>query len=139
MSVEVDIVYTGDLLCEARHGPSGSIIVTEAPVDNGGKGMKFSPTDLVATALGTCILTIMAKVAERHGWTFVGTRVHIVKEMVADPHRRIGTLRTTVTLPPGGTWSVDDRARLERAAHTCPVKHSLHPNVQVPIEFIYPE
>lgn len=138
MSVQIDITYTGDLRCQAVHRPSKSVLTTDAPVDNGGKGEMFSPTDLVAAALGTCLVTIMGKVAERHGWDLNGTRVHVVKEMVADPVRRVGTLRTTITLPPGRKWSADDRQRLEKAAQTCPVKQSLHPDVQMPMEFVYP-
>jgi len=137
MSVEIEIGYLGELQCEAQHGPSGSRLVTDAPVDNGGRGAAFSPTDLVATALGTCMLTIMGKVAERHGWDLRGTRVRVVKEMVAAPVRRIGALRTTITVPAGLRLSDDDRRRLEAAAHTCPVKQSLHPDVQLPVEFVY--
>ena len=139
MGVEIDITYTGNLRCAAVHGPSRNTLATDAPVDNGGRGEAFSPTDLVATALGTCMVTIMGKVAERHGWDVRGTRVHVTKEMVATPLRRIGTLRTTITLPKSRPWSAEDRTRLENAAHTCPVKQSLHPDVQLPIEFIYPE
>lgn len=139
MSVEVSISYTGNLFCESVHGPSGSKLVTEAPVDNGGTGSKFSPTDLVGTAMGTCMLTIMAKVAERHGWDLRGTRVRVLKEMVADPARRIGTLRVRFELPATRVWAAEDRARLENAADTCPVKKSLAPNVQVPVEFVYPD
>lgn len=139
MSVEIDITYTGELHCEAVHGPSGNRLITDAPVDNGGRGAAFSPTDLVATALGTCLLTIMGKVAERHGWDLRGTRVHVVKDMAAQPLRRIGSLRVTITLPPGRHWSADERARLENAAHTCPVAKSLHPDVQQHLEFVYPE
>jgi putative redox protein len=139
MPVQIDITYTGDLRCQAVHRPSQSTLTTDAPVDNGGKGELFSPTDLVAAALGTCLVTIMGKVAQRHGWDLNGTRVHVVKEMAAAPARRIGTLRTTITLPPGRKWLAEDRQRLEKAAQTCPVKESLHPDVQMPMEFVYPE
>ena len=93
----------------------------------------------MAAALGTCLVTIMGKVAQRHGWDLNGTRVHVVKEMAAAPARRIGTLHTTITLPPGRKWLAEDRQRLEKAAQTCPVKESLHPDVQMPMEFVYPE
>jgi putative redox protein len=139
MAVETEVVYTGNNHCDATHGPSQHTISTDLPVDNGGKGQAFSPTDLVAAALGTCILTIMGKVAERHGWDLAGTRIHVTKEMAAAPLRRIGALKTVITLPKGRTWSPDDRRRLENAADTCPVKKSLHADVQVPIEFVYPE
>ena len=101
MAVDIDIVYTGDLHCEATHRPSGTKLVTDAPVDNGGKGEAFSPTDLCATSLGACLVTTMALVAQRHGIELAGTTVHVVKEMVADPRRRIGALRTTITFPAG--------------------------------------
>ncbi len=136
MSVEMDVTYDGGLRCTATHGPSGSKLSTDAPVDNGGKGAAFSPTDLVGIALSTCLLTIMGKVADRHGWDLRGTRVHVVKEMASAPLRRIASLKVTITLPKAREWSADDRARLRNAAETCPVKQSLHADVQMPIEFI---
>ena len=135
MAVDIDIVYTGDLHCEATHRPSGAKIVTDAPVDNGGKGEAFSPTDLCATSIGPCLVTTMALVAARHGIELRGTTVHVVKEMVADPRRRIGALRATITFPPGLSPSPEDRARLEGAASACPVARSLGPDVEVPLEF----
>lgn len=137
MSVEVDIAYTGELRCQATHKPSGSQIFTDAPVDNHGKGEAFSPTDLVATALGTCMLTIMGIVAERNGWDLRGTKVHVVKEMAAKPARRIGKLEVTITIPAsvGSTLSEEDRQKIENAAHTCPVHHSLHPDVEKIVTF----
>ena len=139
MAVDIDIVYTGDLHCEATHRPSGTKLVTDAPVDNGGKGEAFSPTDLCATSIGACLVTTMALVAVRHGIELAGTKVHVVKEMVADPRRRIGALRTTVTFPPGLALTAADRARLEGAALACPVAQSLAPAVEVPMEFVWPE
>ena len=139
MAVEIDIVYTGDLHCEATHGPSGSKLATDAPVDNAGKGEAFSPTDLVGVALGTCLVTIMGIIAKRHDWDLRGTRVHVVKEMAAKPARRVGVLKTTITLPKGRHWSPEDRERLEQAAQTCPVGQSLHPDVQQHVQFVYPE
>jgi putative redox protein len=135
MGVEIDIVYQGELRCQATHGPSKNTVITDAPVDNGGQGAAFSPTDLVATATGTCMLTIMGLVARRSRLDLNGTRVHVVKEMTADPVRRIGTLTVKITLPAGRTFSAEDRAKLERAAMTCPVKQSLHPDVKVSVEF----
>ncbi|MCE9590982.1 MAG: OsmC family protein [Planctomycetes bacterium] len=139
MSVQIDLVYEGQLHTRATHGPSGAAIATDAPVDNGGKGSAFSPTDLVAAALGACMITIMGKVAERHAWDLSGTRVRVFKEMIQQPVRRIGALRATITVPRplSATLSVDDRKRLENAAETCPVRKSLHPDVQLPVEFIY--
>ncbi len=139
MSVEIDIVYEGDLRCTATHGPSKQTLTTDAPLDNGGRGEAFSPTDLVAAGVGTCVVTIMGLVAQKSGLDITGTRIHVAKEMVAQPHRRIGTLRITVTLPPGAELSEAARAKLERAAALCPAKQSLHPDVNVVINFVYPE
>lgn len=138
MGVEMDIVYEGALRCTATHGPSGNTLVTDAPVDNGGKGAAFSPTDLVGTALGACMLTIMGLLAERTGLALQGTRIHVVKEMTAVPVRRIQKLLVTVTLPSGLNLSPVDRKKLEAAAHTCPVKQSLHPDIEVTVSFVYP-
>jgi putative redox protein len=139
MPVEIDIEYQGDLHCAAKHVPSGNALVTDAPKDNGGRGEAFSPTDLVATALGTCMVTIMGLVAKRDGLDLKGTRIRVLKDMVADPVRRIGTLTVTVTLPKGRAFSSTDRRKLDAAAKTCPVKQSLHPDVNVKVEFVYPE
>lgn len=127
--------YTGDLRCEAVHGPSGTKIVTDAPVDNMGRGEAFSPTDLVATALGTCIVTTMAIVATRRGIDFSSATFRVEKHMALDPLRRIGRLPVTIRM--SAAISEENRAVLERAAHTCPVHKSLHPDVEAPISFVY--
>ncbi len=139
MAVEIDLVYEGQLRCRATHGPSKTQLTTDAPVDNHGKGESFSPTDLVATALGACMSTIMGIVAERNKLDITGTRVHVVKEMVQEPVRRIGTLRVTIRIPAdkGARLSAEDRKKLEAAALHCPVHKSLHPDIQTPIEFAY--
>jgi putative redox protein len=131
--VQIDIVYRGELSCEAVHAPSRTALVTDAPADNLGRGASFSPTDLVATALGTCILTTMGIVAARHGWSLEGARARVHKHMVSDPARRIGTLEVTLDLPGG----LDERARgtLEKTALTCPVHRSLAGSVAMPIQF----
>src|SRR5687767_7474581 len=131
--VEITATYEGQLHCTATHGPSGATLPTDAPKDNMGKGESFSPTDLVATALGTCMLTTMGIVAGRHGWSMQGATATVVKEMVADPERRIGRLRVKLELP----VALEAKAReaLERAAHQCPVHRSLAPNVDIPVEF----
>jgi putative redox protein len=139
MAVETTIVYEGGLHCAATHGPSGQTLATDAPVDNGGKGAAFSPTDLVATALGTCMATILGLVAQRNHLQLEGLQIQVLKEMVADPVRRIGSLRTRLVFPAGRVITAADRAKLEAAALACPVKQSLHPNVQTPIEFVYPD
>ncbi len=139
MAVQIDILYQGALRCEATHGPSKETLSTDAPVDNGGKGAAFSPTDLVATALGTCMATIMGIVARRNQLDIEGLKVQVLKEMVAEPARRIGALNTRLVFPRGKRYSPAERAKLEAAAKTCPVKQSLHPEVKVALEFVYPE
>jgi uncharacterized OsmC-like protein len=139
VAVIIDVSYLGDLHCEATHEPSGGRLVTDAPVDNGGKGDTFSPTDLTATGLGTCLMTIMGLVAKRHGWDLTGTRVRVVKEMTSVPLRRIGALTATITVPPGRISSPAERTLLERSAETCPVRQSLHPDVKVTMVFEYGE
>ncbi len=131
--VEIDITYQGDLHCEAVHGPSGMKLATDAPKDNEGRGESFSPTDLVATALGTCMVTIMGIYARRNQIDLSGSTVRVVKEMVQQPERRIGGLRVAINVPK----KVDERHRkaLEQAAKHCPVHQSLHPEVKIPVEF----
>ncbi len=137
MAVEISIIYEGGLHCAATHGPSKNTLTTDAPVDNGGKGAAFSPTDLVATALGTCMATVMGLVAQRHDLDISGLKIQVVKEMASDPVRRIASLKTRLVFPRGKNYSAADRARLEATAKTCPVKQSLHPDVKLPIEFVY--
>jgi putative redox protein len=108
-------------------------------VDNGGKGAAFSPTDLVATAMGTCMATVMGLVAQRNNLDLSGLHIQVIKEMTADPVRRIGSLTTRLVFPRGKAFSATDRAKLEAAAKACPVKQSLHPDVKTPIEFVYPD
>ncbi len=134
--VQIDTEYLGDLLCRAEHGPSGVTLTTDAPKDNHGQGRSFSPTDLVATALGTCIATILGIQADKHDFDLEGIEISVEKEMTSDP-RRIDSLTTEVTMP----VRLDERTRerLERAAHRCPVDESLHPDINVPITFHWPE
>ena len=139
MAVEINIAYEGGLHCAAIHGPSKQTLTTDAPVDNGGKGAAFSPTDLVATALGACMTTIMGLVAQRNNLNIDGLQVQVLKEMTADPVRRIGSLKTRLVFPRGKLLSVADRAKFEAAAKACPVKQSLHPDLNTPMEFVYPD
>ncbi len=139
MAVEINVIYEGGLHCTATHGPSHRTLNTDAPVDNGGKGEAFSPTDLVATALGTCMATIMGLVAQRNDLNIDGLQVQVIKEMASDPVRRIGSLKTRVVFPSGKPLSATHRAKLEAAANACPVKKSLHPDVNIPVEFVYPD
>jgi len=131
--VEIAIEYLGELRCQATHGPSGTKMVTDAPTDNMGRGESFSPTDLVATALGTCMLTIMGIVAQRDGIDLAGTRVKVTKEMAATPVRRIGRLTVEFHVP--ARLSEADQIKLQKAALTCPVHKSLHPEIDIPIDF----
>jgi putative redox protein len=133
MSVRIDFTYDGGLRCSATHAPSQTVLLTDAPVDNQGKGESFSPTDLVATALGTCILTTMAIYAERHSIDLRGATAKVEKEMIATPSRRIGKLTAEIRLPLPG--SHPQRDALERAGLTCPVHQSLHPDMEKKVTF----
>lgn len=131
--VEISLVYEGQLRSTARHMPSGTTLVADAPVDNHGRGESFSPTDLVATALGSCMLTYIGLAADKHGWDVVGTKISVKKEMVADPLRRIGRLIVDITMP----REFDDKEMkiLTNAVTTCPVKLSVSDRIEVPITF----
>ena len=129
-----NIIYQGKLRTEATHIRSGKSILTDAPVDNQGKGDAFSPTDLVATALGTCMLTVMGIVAQRHGIDMIGTKADVEKVMGKNP-RRIVEVKIHIKFK--NQIIPDDRIRLERAAHDCPVGNSLHPDLKEMVEFIY--
>ena len=132
--VQISIDYTGKLHCTATHGPSGTLLATDAPLDNQGKGESFSPTDLVATALGTCIATTMAIVAERHGVELQGMRVQVSKEM-ADAPRRVGRLTTEVHVPLAAGHP--QRELLEKTALGCPVHRSLAAEMERPTKFFW--
>ena len=133
--VKIDIRYEGGLRCAATHGPSGQTLQTDAPVDNHGRGESFSPTDLVATALGACMATIMGIAAERHQLDLSGMQIEVTKVMSADLPRRVAKLATTikVPLPP----EHPQRALLENAALTCPVHKSLSAELEKPVEFVW--
>ncbi len=135
--VKMQIEYQGDLHCRLTHGPSGSVISTDAPVDNHGKGQAFSPTDLVGAALGSCMATIMAMVADRHSIDLRGMKVDVTKDMVAQPFRRIGKLTVVFSMPKN--LPQDQRDLLKNAALTCPVHKSLSPDVTIDASFRYPE
>ena len=134
--VEIQAVYEGGLHCRVTHGPSGQAFATDAPTDNQGKGEAISPTDLLAASLGSCILTVMGIVAERHHLDLTGTTIEVQKEMANVPVRRVVRLSSTVIFP--RCFSHGERTLLERAAKSCPVHHSLHPDIAVPLAFVYP-
>ena len=131
--VEISIKYLGDLRCEARHEPSGTVITTDAPVDNEGLGESFSPTDLAATSLGACMLTIMGIAARKQGVDLGDTQVKVLKEMTPKPPRRIAKLTVVFTIPLPA--SHEKRAMLEEAARNCPVHLSLDPGVEQEMRF----
>jgi len=131
--VEISIKYLGELRCEARHEPSGTVITTDAPVDNEGRGESFSPTDLAATSLGACMLTIMGIAARKQGVDLGDTRVKVLKEMMPKPPRRIAKLTVVFTIPLPA--SHEKRALLEDAARNCPVHLSLDPGVEQEMRF----
>lgn len=133
--VAIALEYQGDLHCRAVHGPSGTEITTDAPKDNQGRGESFSPTDLVATALGSCMLTVMGIMARTLDLDIKGATATVEKEMATAPVRRIQRLAVNIHVP--HAVSEENRLRLERAAHTCPVHKSLHPDVEAPISFTW--
>jgi putative redox protein len=129
------ITYLGGLRTECTHIRSGQVFITDAPIDNNGKGEAFSPTDLTATSLGTCMVTIMGIAANNHDINIDGTRVEITKLMAADP-RRISGVDVKLIMP-SMDYSKKERKILEAAGRTCPVALSLHPDLVQNIEFIW--
>jgi putative redox protein len=133
--VAIQLEYQGDLHCQAIHGPSATELNTDAPLDNQGRGESFSPTDLVATALGTCMLTVMGIMARTLNIDIAGTTATVEKEMTTAAPRRIASLAVNIHVP--HSLSPENQQKLERAAHTCPVHKSLHPDVHTPIAFTW--
>ena len=128
------VTYVGNLRTVCQHLRSGTSIETDAPVDNKGKGERFSPSDLVATAPGTCMLTIMGMRADEMDVDLTGTKIEVEKIMKQDP-RRIGGINLTFHFPE--SLEVNDRQRtiLQRAAETCPVAYSIHPDIALNVNF----
>lgn len=133
--VAIQLEYQGDLHCKAVHGPSGTELNTDAPKDNQGRGESFSPTDLVATALGSCMLTVMGIMARTLELDITGSTATVEKEMTSTAPRMIQQLAVKIHVP--HSLSDENKQKLERAAHTCPVHKSLHPDVQSPIAFTW--
>jgi putative redox protein len=127
--VEMSLVYEGGLHTKALHQPSRASIETDAPLDNQGRGEAFSPTDLLATSLASCMLTTMAIVGDREGWCLDGATARVEKHMGLQPRRRIGRLVVDLTLPAGLPGTA--RMRLEESARGCPVAASIHPDTRV--------
>jgi len=134
--VDIDITYDGALHCSAVHRPSSAELATDAPKDNRGRGESFSPTDLVATGLGTCMATVMGILARDRDYRLEGMRVH-VKKVMTPPPRRIARLEVEISVPAPATQSLpfEARAELEHVAHTCPVRLSLLEAIEVPVRF----
>ena len=127
--VEIHLDYEGDLHCSAMHLPSGTQLSTDAPVDNNGRGESFSPTDLVATALGACMATVIGIVAKRKEIPVEGMKVAVRKFMSEDQPRRISRLEVDMEIPLPSDHP--ERKLLESAARGCPVHHSIHPDIEV--------
>lgn len=133
MPLKINAVYAGDDQVELTHGPSGSRLLTDLPVDNGGRGRTFSPTDLAAASVASCVLSIMAKLAAREGIKFEGASIEIEKHMQESP-RRIARLAGVVKLPPGLTPL--QREKLMACVKACPVSRSLHPDVALELKAV---
>ena len=134
MAVEITGGYAGNLKMTLRHGPSGTELATAAPRDNMGDGSSFSPTDLLAASLGSCMVTTMAIVAQREGIPFTGVSFVLEKYMRADP-RRVDAIPVTIRMPAGLTE--EQRQRLEGVARSCPVERSLLPEIRRDVRFVY--
>lgn len=135
--VEIKLSYEGDLHCSAIHVPSGNTLVTDAPLDNNGRGEAFSPTDLLATSLGSCMATVIGIVAKRKEIAVEGMAVTVRKFMSDDQPRRVKRLELDLVMPLPG--SHPERKLLESAARGCPVHHSIHPDIEVVMNWIWQE
>ena len=125
----VSCLYSGELRCEATHHGSGSVLMTDAPIDNAGQGEAFSPTDLLATSVATCMLTIMGITAKSRNWSIEGSTAEVNKQMTQSGPRKVERLRVHVKLPQH--LSDEQRSLLQRVAEQCPVKRSLDPMMQL--------
>jgi putative redox protein len=130
-----NITYNGGLRTTSVHVYSGNEIITDAPIDNKGKGQAFSPTDLLATSLGNCMLTIVGIAAAEHGFNIDGTTCEITKVMAQEP-RRVSEIIVNFQFP-DQNYSDKDKKIIERSARTCPVSQSLHPDLKQTISFNY--
>lgn len=130
-------VYLGHLRTEIEHLQSGNKVITDAPLDNHGKGEFFSPTDMFSASLGSCILTIIGISAEGHGFSIEGTTLEIEKVMSSEPPRRVAEIKINIQLPKGMEYNDKQKRIIESAAKTCPVAQSLHPDIVKNIKFIY--
>ena len=129
----IETIYTGELRTQATHLASQNAIITDAPLDNNGKGEAFSPTDLLAASLGSCMLTIMGIAANTHGFSIDGTKISITKIMAANP-RRVGEIIVDFTFP-ANNYNDKEKMLIEKAAASCPVALSLHPDLKQTVQF----
>lgn len=130
--------YLGNLHNEVEHLQSGTIITTDAPLDNHGLGKSFSPTDLFASSLGCCMMTIMGISAETYGYDVTGTVIETEKVMAENP-RRIGELKLDITFPKGRVYTEKQKRIIESAIKTCPVGRSINPSIVVTVNYHYQE
>jgi len=130
-----EVLYTKDLRTEATHTLSGDKIITDAPPDNKGRGEAFSPTDMLATSLATCMMTIMGIAANEHGFSVDGMTASVKKVMYSDP-RRVGEIHVALSFP-ASSYSDKEKKFIEKAAFTCPVSQSLHPDLKQEISFLF--
>lgn len=130
--------YLGNLRTEIEHLQSGNKIITDAPLDNHGKGEFFSPTDIFASSLGSCMLTIMGISAQSYGFNIDGTTLEIEKTMAANP-RRVAEIKIDFHFPKGVKYTDKEKRLIESAARTCPVANSLHPDIVKTVTFHYDE
>ena len=135
--VAQSLVYHEGLRCEATHGPSGTHLITDAPVDNHGRGESFSPTDLVVTALATCMVTTIGIAVEHEGIRMDGTTIHAEKHMSNDAPRRIA--RIVIRIDAAKGIPAGARSRIEHLARTCPVMRSINPDIQVDFTLNFPD
>jgi len=138
MPSEIIARIDGSRVCSALHVASGTTVVTDAPHEDGGSGTSFSPTELLAAALGTCVLSVLRHVADRHGVSLGQAEVRVTAD-VEDSPRRIDRVSTRVVIPAAEVPDLSVRKRLERAASRCPVHRSLNPKIDAPIDFVYAE
>ena len=130
------VQYTGDLRTQAIHQRSGKEFITDAPTDNNGKGEAFSPTDLLATSLACCMITIMGIAANKHGIDFGKPNAKVFKFMESNP-RRVAKVKLEIYMDKQVNFSEQDKQILETAGRKCPVALSLHPNLEQDVTFIY--
>lgn len=133
--VSISVSYEGGLRCRATHGPSHCSLFTDAPIDNHGKGESFSPTDLVGTALATCMATVIGIKAQQKSINVTGMKVSVEKHMSEDTPRRIVRLPITIEIPLPPDHP--ERKLLEATALSCPVHHSVHPDIDKPVTFVW--